>query len=488
MAKRVPDDRGRRGCFGRRVVRAHLRAVLLAVAACMPRVQAWGDAPEAAGMPAPIAFSDNDRILVLAPHPDDEVIACGGVIQQALAQHLPVRVTFLTYGDNNEWSFLFYRKHAVFLPSGVKQMGLLRHDEAMDADQRLGLDSGRLSFLGYPDFGTLRLWTSHWGGDVPGEGLLTRATRVPYSNALRPGAAYRGDEVIKDLTTVLMEFKPTKVFVSHPADFNVDHRALYCFTCVALWALEDSLRPEVFPYLVHFPHWPQPRGKHTDIRLAPPEYLKEQMTWRRFVLTPAQLSAKETALHSHRTQYEYAATYLESFLRVNELFGDYPVLRLPAANGAPVKVDGKLSGGRYDGKEASQLTETERALFTGVECRTIERDGDGLRVSIALSRPLAEAVETSVHAFGYRADTSFAVMPKINVHIGAIGHSIRDRDHLLPLDAADIRCTSQEIVIRIPLTLLRRPERVFISARTYLGEIPLDWASWRIVDLRPGGP
>ena len=29
-------------------------------------------------------FNNNDRILILAPHPDDEVMATGGIIQRAL--------------------------------------------------------------------------------------------------------------------------------------------------------------------------------------------------------------------------------------------------------------------------------------------------------------------------------------------------------------------------------------------------------------------
>ena len=41
-----------------------------------------------------LALRPDDRILVLAPHPDDEVLGCAGVIQRALAMGLPVRVVF----------------------------------------------------------------------------------------------------------------------------------------------------------------------------------------------------------------------------------------------------------------------------------------------------------------------------------------------------------------------------------------------------------
>nr|MBP6330775.1 PIG-L family deacetylase [Dokdonella sp.] len=42
-----------------------------------------------------------DRVLVLAPHPDDEVLATGGLIQQALAAGAALRVIVATDGDNN---------------------------------------------------------------------------------------------------------------------------------------------------------------------------------------------------------------------------------------------------------------------------------------------------------------------------------------------------------------------------------------------------
>jgi len=42
-------------------------------------------------LPLPTA---EDRILIIAPHPDDEVLACGGLIQQAVAVGADVRVIF----------------------------------------------------------------------------------------------------------------------------------------------------------------------------------------------------------------------------------------------------------------------------------------------------------------------------------------------------------------------------------------------------------
>ena len=57
-----------------------------------------------------VELSATDRVLVFAPHPDDEVLGAGGVIQQAVAMHLPIKIVFFTYGDSNQWSFFLYRK------------------------------------------------------------------------------------------------------------------------------------------------------------------------------------------------------------------------------------------------------------------------------------------------------------------------------------------------------------------------------------------
>ena len=71
---------------------------------------------------------------------------------------LPLRIAFFTYGDNNQWSFLVYRKHLVLIPSAVRGMGEVRHDEALAAARVFGLSPDHLTFLGYPDFGALHLW------------------------------------------------------------------------------------------------------------------------------------------------------------------------------------------------------------------------------------------------------------------------------------------------------------------------------------------
>lgn len=99
-------------------------------------------------------FNQDDRILILAPHPDDEDIGCGGVIQRALKAGSQVKVMYLTNGDHNEFAFIVYEKRLVMRNSAFVAMGKVREEEAKKAMKLLGLDESDLIFLGYPDYGT----------------------------------------------------------------------------------------------------------------------------------------------------------------------------------------------------------------------------------------------------------------------------------------------------------------------------------------------
>ena len=427
-----------------------------------------------------VALTPQDRVLVLAPHPDDESLACGGIIQQAVAQEIPVHVVFLTYGDNNQWSFAVYRKRPELGSKAVEGMGLVRHDEAIAAAGVLGLQADQLTFLGYPDFGTLNIWYAHWNDRPAFRSMFTRVTEVPYANAFRPGAPYKGEEILADLTTVLRDFKPTKVFLSHPADHNPDHQSLYLFTRVAVWDLGSELEPELYPYLVHYPDWPTPKGYHPNDVIEPPSELVDQASWQTLLLDRQAVARKLTAVQQHRTQYEVSRKFLTAFVRTDELFGDLPVVPLQA--GAP-DVSLAAGGAISSTRTLDSLNETEQAAFVGVEWRTVKLDGSDLVVSLDFSRPLAHDVRASVYVFGYRSDRPFPEMPKLHARLGEGSYAVFDQDRELPADAWQIDRSAKQISLHLPLALLGDPQCLLIGARTYLGDVPLDWVSWRILEV-----
>jgi len=427
-----------------------------------------------------VTLTPQDRILILAPHPDDEVLGCGGIIQKAVKLNLPVRIVFLTYGDNNQWSFMIYRKRPVVMPKAVQTMGLIRHDEAIAAAKVLGISSEQLTFLGYPDFRTLNIWYSHWGDNPPVDSMLTEVKAVPYDNAFRPGALYKGEEILQDLKTILREFKPTKIFLSHPSDHHPDHRALYLFTNIALWDLDEEIQATLFPYLIHYKKWPKPKGYFPDKLLEPPQLFKQTIIWQNNNLNNEEVKLKYNAIKKHKSQYNSNAKYLLSFIRTNELFGDFPVITLkPNSAGAFLTSDRKIDLTEFP----EQLNAQERTSFVGLEERFVRLEDNDLIFSIKLSRPIAEAVGVSVYIFGYRQDRPFQEMPKLHIKFGAIEHQVLDQNNLLPIGVIKVERNLKEIKIWVPLDLLGNPQRILTSADTYLGTVPLDWVSWRVLEI-----
>jgi LmbE family N-acetylglucosaminyl deacetylase len=94
-------------------------------------------------------FSTLDRCLgtgglvVIAPHPDDESLACGGLIAEARAQGRPLRVVIVSDGTGSHPDSRAYP---------MERLRELRESEAKRAVEALGLDPERdLLLLRLPD-------------------------------------------------------------------------------------------------------------------------------------------------------------------------------------------------------------------------------------------------------------------------------------------------------------------------------------------------
>lgn len=120
------------------------------------------------------------RALVVAPHPDDEVLGCGGTIATKAALGAPVRVVVMTDGGAS---------HADHI--GVEELVRTRKKEAVEAAAILGLGSEDYQFLDFPDH-QLRL---------------------------------HRDKAVGDLEAVLLDFEPNEIYVPHRRDRLDDHVA-----------------------------------------------------------------------------------------------------------------------------------------------------------------------------------------------------------------------------------------------------------------------
>lgn len=87
-------------------------------------------------------YRDLGKVLVVAPHPDDESLACGGMIALLQSQKQKVWVLFMTNGEASH-------PNSKLFPSKI--LGALRKNEAINACKILGLPEDDIFFMNAGD-------------------------------------------------------------------------------------------------------------------------------------------------------------------------------------------------------------------------------------------------------------------------------------------------------------------------------------------------
>ncbi len=173
------------------------------------------------------------RVLVLAPHPDDEINVAGNMILTLAAAKAEVFVAYSTNGDFD-------------VPADV------RAAEAIESLRILGVPSERIIFLGYGDGHKL----SDKPTPSPAGHVETYAPKnfVDYATKTfgRP-AAYTRRNFKRDLKSLLLELRANIIFCVD-FDSHADHRTLSILFEEALdeiLAERDDYRPEVYKKLAY---------------------------------------------------------------------------------------------------------------------------------------------------------------------------------------------------------------------------------------------
>lgn len=435
-----------------------------------------------------------DRILIVAPHPDDEVLGAGGLIQQAIAVGAAVHVVYLTNGDHNQIAFKLYRLRLHIRPRQYLAFGELREREGTAAMNSLGVGREQLTFLGYPDYGTLRIWRDYWGEHAPFRSDATQATAVPYRDALKFEHPYKPENITADLLDVVTRFRPTKVFVAHPADTNPDHRAAANFARLALLQYAAKPSPQIYYYVIHFGRWPRPPHYHPDLVLEPPRRLLDDGDWLSLSLTSEQTQKKHEAIlqnHTELTTSEYA---LVSFARANEIFATIDVLPVPIVPTNVVvnwkqavhsKVLGVGPNEPIDNATGEQTAAEELAAMALEETAYV-RQGDELIAQVTLRNRLGKRANVHLFLYGYRRGADFATLPKLQINITPFGNvHVFDDGKRLPGASVTATGLDNRLLVRVPLRLLGEPapDLLFTATRANLGEVAPDDSAWHLFSL-----
>ncbi|AZI42782.1 PIG-L family deacetylase [Deinococcus psychrotolerans] len=280
---------------------------------------------KAAAAALPIMEPLSGRVLFVSPHPDDETLAAGGLLQDVIERGGQVYVVFLTSGDGFEWDARATNREVNVDRADMLRLGLRRMNEARAATAALGIPKDHIFFLGFPDQGLTPIYLQNYLS--PYTSPHTGVNRVPYAGTFAPGKPYTGKELDRQLAAVYDQVKPDTVLAPSAQDGHPDHRtAAYVSSRLATQRGE-----KLYFYLVHGGlEWPLPKGKHEELPLAPPRPTWQGLKWNRYPVTDHQRKRQIEAIKAYKTQLMVVPRFMWAFVRQNELL-------LPApAEGAPI--------------------------------------------------------------------------------------------------------------------------------------------------------
>lgn len=226
------------------------------------------------GVPAP---GPTDRLLVLAPHPDDESIGAGGLLLAARRAGAALRVVFLTSGENNPWAQRAFERRLILTTRTRMAFAGHREGEALAALATLGVEPQAVVFLRLPD-----------------QGLTHLLLRDPAGLCQR-------------LAQELAGFAPTILVAPSADDLHPDHSATAVLTQLALLSQRGMPpAPAALAFLVH-----NPGGR----RRLPAG----------LAMTPADVARKRAAILCHASQLIWRRGFLPSFATPREGYQPFAV-------------------------------------------------------------------------------------------------------------------------------------------------------------------
>ena len=190
----------------------------------------------------PLQMPCAGRIVLVAPHPDDEVFGAAGLIQYSVVAGLELQIVAVTNGESS---------HPLSKAAARSELAHLRTRETVLGLRRLGVNAPQITRLGLPD------------GDV---GRNASALKRALEEILRPG----------DLCVAPWRFD------GHP-----DHEI-----CGDVASRASEARgASVLSYLVWAWHWADPAGRDIPWHQC-----------RRLELTRRQVATKRWATHAFQSQ------------------------------------------------------------------------------------------------------------------------------------------------------------------------------------------
>jgi LmbE family N-acetylglucosaminyl deacetylase len=281
-----------------------------------------------------------DRLLVFAPHPDDETLAAAGLMQRVRASGAAVHVVMLTSGDAFSEGVKTTQATDRPTPRDFRGYGRLREQETIASLSLLDIDRANVTFLGFPDDGVCLIASKYLSTKVSAP-AKNRPLKSPYTGRDEPpsdeqlirGVAYRGVDIRREIEAILASYKPTLVVMPHPEDRHPEHCGTAIFVREALDAIAKNPgrmpAPRILYYLIHYDPWPNLDEDPASPLQPPSDFPKSGGQWRTLELTKPEAAIKQRAIAAYASQIEIIGRFLRAFARPNELYFEGPVTSAP---------------------------------------------------------------------------------------------------------------------------------------------------------------
>jgi len=188
--------------------------------------------------------------LIIAPHPDDETLGCGGTAALLRRQGIPVHYIFVSDGSMS---------HPNSKKFPARKLAQLREKEARHAVKILGSTKDDMDFLRLKD------------------------SLVPHEQDSQ------FDETVDKMVKLINQIRPESVFVPWEKDPHCDHRATWKIMTEALKHVKEQ------PRFLQYPIWFWEMGNPDDLAL-----IDEMKKWS--VNIEETLDIKNQALAAHVSQ------------------------------------------------------------------------------------------------------------------------------------------------------------------------------------------
>ncbi|RIZ70879.1 MAG: PIG-L family deacetylase [Methylococcales bacterium] len=285
----------------------------------------------------PLKIGSHERLLVLAPHPDDETLSAAGLIQQVFDHGGTVRSVVVTSGDAYVEAIQRDLGKTNLSSADYIHYGEKRLQESRSAAHVLGHGYIHLDLYGFSDGSIYPMLVSHWGRTHPDRSGFTGYSHVPYVEAEDKGIAQEGELLRNELVAILRATKPTMIVFPDVMENDSDHAGLGMFALLAIndW-LEHSIgaepNPRLFAYLIHWQHgWPSGSTAEKPLDLSTqPLFLPDDLPLRGLTrtctpLNEAERLLKREALAQYHTQQRAMGSFLAAFVRSNECYTELTV-------------------------------------------------------------------------------------------------------------------------------------------------------------------